>query len=275
MKYSFIKLCTLVGMLALFAVAPQHAGAAVVVVPSSGPAQVLYDAAGIPIWGYGTRGRAIYAYSPEGLPVYAFERVYSGCYVPTWDFLPHYRGPRWVRGIHRACHPRRPHPGPRPGAGSRPGGPGHPGVGRPGRPGGPGMGRPGRPGGPGRPGMGPGHGGGRPGGPGRRCSLTAPPLQAMHPPALRPLPALRRATAAALLGLVALTASACSCPHCEGRGWMLMQQDIRHIATAPEPPATGAGGRRVTCMECWGTGWYDPPLFLGALFGEPSVARRF
>ncbi len=141
MKNSFLKLCATAFFATLSAGMVGQAGAQVVVVPHVGSVQVMHDAAGIPIWGYGTRGRAIYAYSPEGLPVYAFERVYSGCYVPTWDFLPSYHGPRWPKGIHRQGHqnfrPRPGAPGPIPG-GHKPGPDAHgpaahkPGLGSPG-----------------------------------------------------------------------------------------------------------------------------------------------
>ncbi len=102
MKSKALKFGAVVVALSLFCGAVAQADTKVVVtanvvVNGNG----MYDAAGIPIWGYGTRGRAIYAYSPEGLPVYAFERVYSGCYVPDWGFRPNYRGPQWPRGIHK------------------------------------------------------------------------------------------------------------------------------------------------------------------------------
>ncbi len=92
------------------------AGADLVVVAPS-PAAVgaaLYDALGIPIWGYGPQGRAIYAYSPEGLPIYAYNRVCSGCYVPNWGFHPSYHGPRHPHGCHLRPHGFRPGPPPPP-----------------------------------------------------------------------------------------------------------------------------------------------------------------
>ncbi len=153
MKSNILKFGAALSALFLLAGAAGQAEAQVVVNASVVVnTQGMYDAAGIPIWGYGTRGRAIYAYSPEGLPVYAFERVYSGCYVPDWGFHPRYHGPQWPRGIHRAghhnFHPRPGVYGPH-GRLPQPGGHG----------GGPGMSPSG--GRPGGPGFGGGHGGGR------------------------------------------------------------------------------------------------------------------
>ncbi len=109
MKSNILKFGAALSALFLLAGAAGQAEAQVVVNASVVVnTQGMYDAAGIPIWGYGTRGRAIYAYSPEGLPVYAFERVYSGCYVPDWGFHPRYHGPQWPRGIHKRGKDYRP-----------------------------------------------------------------------------------------------------------------------------------------------------------------------
>ncbi len=114
MKRSFHKLSLSALLLALFAGAVPQAHADLVVIPPS-PAAVgaaLYDALGIPIWGYGSRGRAIYAYDPAGLPIYSFNRVYSGCYVPNWGFHARYHGPRHPHGCHFRPHGFRPAPPP-------------------------------------------------------------------------------------------------------------------------------------------------------------------
>ena len=167
MKKYFASFCAAALAVALFAGAAPQAAAGIVVVPHVGSIEAMYDAVGIPIWGYGTKGRAIYAYDPDGLPIYAFERVYSGCYVPTWDFLPGYHGPKWPRGIHRKGHKSfRPKPGPAPHPGAnKPGPEPHPGAHKPGFAPHPGANKPGVAPHPGsnRPGAGGPGGGGKPG----------------------------------------------------------------------------------------------------------------
>ncbi len=115
MKSNIIKICAGAALLPmLVAVVGQAEAHTVVVTPAPvvvAPATVTvqYDAAGFPIWGYGPNGRAIYAYAPDGSPIYVISSIYRGCYVPTWDPRPTYRGPFWPGGIHRGYHPKHPH----------------------------------------------------------------------------------------------------------------------------------------------------------------------
>ncbi len=130
MKTRILSVCAAALMATLSVGMVGQAGAQVVVGPVVANVQIMHDAAGIPIWGYGTRGRAIYAYSPEGLPIYSFAKIYSGCFVPTWDFLDFYHGPKWPRGIHKKAHHK---PYIKPGK-PAPGAPGHGAIHQPGKP---------------------------------------------------------------------------------------------------------------------------------------------
>ncbi len=106
MKNNMMILCAGVALMTLGAADKAQAGRRIDVVGGAYGVSVSaqFDTLGFPIWGY-IGGRPVYAYTPGGVPIYRIDGIYRGCYVPTWDPRPGYRGPRWPAGICRGHYP--------------------------------------------------------------------------------------------------------------------------------------------------------------------------
>lgn len=109
-KYRQAKFLIVVGLigisLGIGAVEPAEA-----YVNVSSHVNVRFDAGGFPIWGYAQCGRPIYAYAPDGRPIYLVNGIYSGCFVPTWEPAPYYRGRYyWSNGVCRGHYMPAPPP---------------------------------------------------------------------------------------------------------------------------------------------------------------------